>query len=74
MDLQLECLSKNLAKYLLKYHVILVCKYRLYKRLFRVLCRQRQSGNDSALHREPRLKGRKRVITLLHSFTRLKTA
>jgi hypothetical protein len=28
----------------------------------------------TALHREPRLKGRKRVITLRHSFTRLKTA
>ncbi len=146
MDLQREYLSKNHAKYLLKYHVILVCEYRrkalvgnvgmgmkhilldiaqksdfdievmetdkdhvhllvaappklsplmivrrlkqessarmatspaggapfllgrsqhlLDKRLFRVLCRQRQSGNDSALHREPRLKGRKRVITL----------
>lgn len=28
MDLQREYLSKNHAKYLLKYHVILVCKYR----------------------------------------------
>ena len=36
--------------------------------------RQRQSGNDSALHREPRLKSRKKVFTPRHSFTRLKTA
>ena len=28
MDLQREYLSKNHAKYLLKYYVILVCKYR----------------------------------------------
>lgn len=28
MDLQREYLSKNHAKYLRKYHVILVCKYR----------------------------------------------
>jgi hypothetical protein len=45
----------------------------LDERLFRVLCRQRQPGNDTALHREPRLKGQKRAITLRHSSTRLKT-
>lgn len=28
MDLQREYLSKNHSKYLLKYHIILVCKYR----------------------------------------------
>jgi REP element-mobilizing transposase RayT len=28
MDLQREYLSKNHAKYLLKHHVILVCKHR----------------------------------------------
>lgn len=28
MDLQREYLSKNHSKYLLKYHVIMVCKYR----------------------------------------------
>ena len=49
-------------------------QYLLGKKLFRVFCRQRQSGNDSALHREPRLKSCKKVFTPRHSFTRLKTA